>query len=339
MAIELLTWVAAALTAFGGTFVVVLALRRVHVARATRRRREAEARLRPLALALAEGEETSLDEIRKEDVVVLADLLGRYARWLSGRASEEIGRFFERTGNVDRASAALGHRTGWRRATAAFVLGDMGSPRAIPALVEALRDRDRDVRSAAARSLGRLGAVDAVEPLAYALVRGEIPRAVSAQALLAIGRPALPAVTRLARADEAEVRALAVELIGLLGDAADAERIVPRLRDGSAEVRAKAARALGRLGAEDAAAALREALADRVPFVRAAAAHAIGAIADRDAVPALFTTASRDPFFDAASAAARALARIDPDLVLSASVRPDAGPHLTEAADLFASSR
>ena len=47
---------------------------------------------------------------------------------------------------------------------------------------------------------------------------------------------------------------------------------------------------------------------------------------------ALLEVARHDDF-DPAAAAARALARIDPGLVLSAAQEPDAGPHLCEAAD------
>ena len=76
-------------------------------------------------------------------------------------------------------------------------------------------------------------------------------------------------------------------------------------------------------------------LADRVPFVRAAAARALGQIGGRSAAAALLEVARHDEF-DPAAEAGRALARIDPELVLSCAEDPDAGPHLREAADRLA---
>jgi HEAT repeat protein len=132
-----------------------------------------------------------------------------------------------------------------------------------------------------------------------------------------------------------EATLFAVDLIGLLGDAADSTQLIDLLRDTSAEVRAHAARALGRLGAQDAADELRGALADRIPFVRVNVAHALGAIGDAGAASALARQA-RDDGFDAADAAARALARLAPEMLRILAGEPGAGPHLEQAADLVA---
>ena len=255
--IDAFTWTAVVLSAGGAVFVAVLALRRIQLARHERRSSGAESRLRPVALALVEGESTELGPATEFDHEVLAKLLARYGRRLHGTARAHIADFFERRGLIDVELARLRSRRAWRRATAAFALGDMASERAIPHLVDALGDRERDVRSAAARSLGRLAAVPAVEPLVYALSARRIPWAVGAQALLAIGPAALPALRDLESRAEAGVRAAAVELVGLLGDASDGVALRERLRDSSADVRARAAVALGRLGAAQAAADLR----------------------------------------------------------------------------------
>jgi HEAT repeat protein len=129
-----------------------------------------------------------------------------------------------------------------------------------------------------------------------------------------------------------------IELIGLLGDAADASLVSEGLRDSAAEVRAKSTRALGRLGAAEAAGDLRAALGDRIPYVRATAAIALGMIGDREAAQTLLTQAREDQF-DPAQAAARALARIDPPLLWDAARRLGQGPHVAEAADLTAVRR
>jgi hypothetical protein len=314
---------------------VVLALRRLALARQERRRAEAEARLRPLAVMLVEGEVPDASTLEAGDAEILAGVLARYSRWLTGDARSHVARFFEREGGVDAEMRALGDRRAWRRATAAYTLGDMASTRAAPALVAALDDHARAVRAAAARSLGRLGAADAAEPLVLALVEGRVPRAVAGQALLAIGPNALPRLAELVDHDDATVRASVIELIGLLGDAAAAAFLLERLRDASAEVRAKAARALGRLAADEAAAGLRAALRDRIPFVRVSAAHALGMVGDRDSVGDLLRVARADAVPDVAQAASGAVGRIAPDLLLRAATVPDAGPHVHEAADLL----
>ena len=211
----------------------------------------------------------------------------------------------------------------------------MGHESAIGALVDALTDPSREVRSAAARSLGALGAVAGVAPLVTALATGSVPRAVAGGALLAIGADAVPPLLDLANSQDDRVGASAIELLGLLGDAHDARQFSHRLRDAAAEVRAKTARALGRLGAAQASEDLRAALADRIPDVRAAAAIALGEIGDRAAVVPLWQQARADRY-EPARSAARALAAIDPSLLHDAVPGDLLGQHLAEAADLSA---
>ena len=322
------------LAAAGSLSICVLALRRILVARAERRLAAIEAALTPLALALLGGETGDLRNLDPDDGRILARLLTRYSQRLQGSESVRIAEFFERHGGLDREVAELRSRRAWKRATAAFALGDMASAGAIPPLLEALEDRDHSVRAAAARSLGRLGAVEAVEPIVYALAEGRLPRSVAGQALLAVGPTALPTLRGLAEAPAPGARAFAVELVGLLGDASDDLSVLERLRDSSAEVRAKAARALGRLGSGQATAELTLALDDRIVFVRTSAARALAAVGDREAVPALFRVAREDEF-DPARAAAWAASKLDPAGVSAVASRPGAGRHLQEAADLL----
>jgi hypothetical protein len=331
--IDELGWVSGALGLLSFLLVSTLAARRMMLARTERRRLDAEERLGPLALALVEGDSVSLPPLDSGESRALAVVLARYSRQVSGTALAHIGNFFEEHGHVTRELSRLEDRRAWRRASAAHALGGMASMRAIPALLEALADPDRDVAGAGARSLGRLRALEAVEPLVYALVDGRLPRAVSAQALLSIGPEAVPRLQDLLADAPAEVATFAADLIGLLGDASDAPQLTALLRDTSAEVRAHAARALGRLGAEEAADELRRALDDRIPFVRVSAAHALGAIGDVSAAPALARQARFDGF-DPAEAAARALARVSPEVLVAAANEPGAGPHLAQAVDL-----
>ena len=338
MTFTAVAWGAAALTGASLLLVLVIAGRRIVFAHEDERRRRAEDRLRPVALALVSGEELGEQALTEEDAVTVASLLARYARQLAGSARENVAAYFERHGYVEREVSRLRDRHDWRRARAAYTLGDMGSQRAVEPLLRALGDESRAVRAAAGRSLGRLEAVDAVAPLVAALVEGRVPRAVAGNALLSIGPSSLPRLRALAGHPDAETRTVVIELIGLLGDAADAPLVSEGLRDSSAEVRAKATRALGRLGAAAAAGELRAALDDRIPFVRATAAIALGMIGDRDAAPALLAQARTDEF-DPGQAAARALAQVDTPLLWDAARRLGQGPHVAEAADLTAVRR
>lgn len=334
--LDLIGIAALSLAATSAVFIAVLVARRVFLARSERRRQADVARLLPLALELVEGERARPPKLSRQDQVVLASVLGSYSRVLRGVARENIGAYFRNSRALRRELAVLDSRRSWRRATAAYVLGDMASDSAVPSLLDALGDGSREVRTAAARSLGRLRAAKAVEPVVLALAEKTIPRSVAGQALLDLGDVALPSLRRLLDADDAHVRANATELLGLTGGAGDAEALLAALNDASAEVRAKAARALGRVGASAAARALRATLDDRVPFVRVAAARSLGDLRDEEAVPLLLGLARDDDRFEVAQAAAQAALAIDPDAVTRAAADPSAGPHLHEAADLAA---
>lgn len=333
--VEALTWLAVGLATVGAVCVAALALRRLALARAERNRLAAERRLTPHALALLEGEAGA--DLSTADLPVVAGLLARYAQHLSGSERHVVAAFFETHGGVERELANLRAARGWRRATAAFVLGDMASARAVRPLIDVLDDPDAAVRAAAARSLGRLGAPEAVKPLVYAFATRRLPRAVAGQALLAVGEAALPPLRTLLEAADPAAREFAVELVGLLGNAGDSPALVGRLADSSAEVRAKAARALGRVGARDGTAALTATLRDRIPFVRAAAAHALAEVGDREAAAPLLRIAANDQF-DPARAAARGAARLDPAAVLRTADPGAASGHVEEAADVLALS-
>jgi hypothetical protein len=322
-----------ALGAANAVLLAVLIWRRVRLGERARRRAELERQLRPAVLAFLEGEGELPATAGVREQEVLADLLGGYARKLRGPALTRIAHTFNELGTVDRETRAMaGARKPWRRAAAAHRLGDIGSSWLEPALVAALADPDRGVRSAAARSLGKLGGAGAVEPLLAAAAVGAVPQALVGWALLSIGPPALPALRRLLVSENDLERAGAVRMIGLLGDASDGEAVAARLRDTSAGVRAAAAQALERLGGPRDFDAVLAALEDRVPAVRRAAADALGRLRDRRALEPLLRCAETD-LFDVAQAAARAAAAIDLEAASSAAAA-GARPHLAEAVDL-----
>jgi hypothetical protein len=315
----------------------VLVTRRTYLANRQRQRSGIEERLKLVALELVhEGAEPPAD-LGVEEKEALADLLGRYARATRGPTHARIVEYFVREGTIDRELGALAEgKRAWRRATAAFRLGDIGNESAAAALVHALSDRDRDVRIAATRSLGRLRTPEAGAHLVAAAADGRVPAALARWALLQIGAPTLPELRGLLASDQEGERAGAVQLIGLLGAPSDAAAVQARTRDTSALVRGQAALALGRLGSGRNLPAMLAILEDRIPAVRQAAAAALGYLGDPRALDALLERAERDEF-EVARAAAQSAARIDPAAAAARAAATDGGSdHLLEAASLLA---
>lgn len=290
----------------------------------------AEKGLTPLAQAIA-FEDGEIPVLTRRERATLATLLSRFSARLQGGSRERISEYFASHGHIKEEVDDLSDRRPWRRANAASSLGAMGSATAAPNLIAALEDQERDVRAAAARSLGQLQAPEAVDALVAALVTRRVPRGIIGQALLAVGPGAIERLLPVLRDPEPEVRATAAELIGLLGDAGEAEQVAARLGDSSAAVRAQAARALGRLGSAAAVDGLEAALSDRAHRVQTAAAEALGAISNPHAFQALHGLSGCDSF-ELARASAQALARIDPARLREAAREPTAGPHVREAA-------
>ncbi|MGN6372464.1 MAG: HEAT repeat domain-containing protein [Solirubrobacteraceae bacterium] len=318
------------LAAAGILTLAVLTARRTLLAHVEHRRAEAESRLRPLAIAIVEGESPQV-EVGKRDARVMAAILSRFARSLRGEARERIAVFFEQRGYVSHELGRLRDRRAWRRASAAFALGDMGSPRAAGALIEALRDSDRDVRTAAARSLGRLEIAEAAPSLVEALASGSVPRAVAGQALISIGPRAAADVRPLLHDGEEAVRRAAAEVLGLIGAAAEAPALAIAARDPAAGVRAAALRALGVLGGRRESDAVMAGLQDEVSFVRTSAAHAAAGLGDR-AMSQLLVRQAQDDVYDPALAAARALIALDPRALRAAADSAEASPYIKQAA-------
>jgi HEAT repeat protein len=311
----------------------VLVTRRWELARRAARRRDVEDRLKGMALELLHAGAEPPAGLSAEEKEALADLLGRYARTVRGRTHDRVVDYFAREGTVEREAGVLvGARQAWRRAAAAFRLGDIGSADCAAVLIGGLRDPERDVRIAAARSLGRLRVSEAGAELVLAAADGRVPDPLVGWALLQIGPAVLPELRSLLSSPSERARAAALQLIGRLGGPSDAGEVAARLRDSSSLVRAQAARALGRLGTQRDLPALLGALEDRIPAVRAAAATSLGYLRDPSALPRLTERAVSDQF-EVARECARAVTRIDPDAA-RVEARRTGSEHLREAADL-----
>ena len=177
------------------------------------------------------------------------------------------------------------------RLAAIEALGQQGDPRAIDALLQALRnDTDARVREAAAEALGNIDSPRAVQGLAAALASEKVAavRAKIAWSLGEIDDPrALDALAGAVRDPEVQVRREAVWALGELETPAAVPMVIPALRDSDVETRKRAAEALGNLESPDAITALGAATKDADAEVRKQAVEALGDIGDKRALPVL----------------------------------------------------
>jgi len=256
-------------------------------ARAARRRAE----LTPLVHALLDGESGSDAPDVSGGDPLLDELVLELLPQLRGADRAALQAVLVERGVVDQAGAQLGARAAWRRGRAAELLGNVASSRHLPELVALLADPVADVRSAAARALGRTGDVAAAEPLLAALAtRPGLPPGIVGMALLDLGTPVLAALRAAVNGPVPEARPLAAELLGLHGDAGATEVLVQVVADGhrAPAVRRSAASALGRIGSPNATPALVLAVTSTGPLhVQVAAAEALGRIGDPAGLDAL----------------------------------------------------
>jgi HEAT repeat protein len=177
-------------------------------------------------------------------------------------------------------------------AKSAQLLGDVGGPDAVPALVAKLGYADPDpeltlyVRVFAAESLGRMRAPGAIKPLCDLLARERNPeaRARIGEALARIGDPAaLPALRAAAASGDLEAREGPLQALSRVGGKAERAAVEgARARDCandacSPSVRAAYSAMLARLEAA-------EACADAVPCWAGKLADASAAVRDRAAL-------------------------------------------------------
>ena len=170
-------------------------------------------------------------------------------------------------------------------------LKDYERARPVEAFLTALRDTDKDVRSAAAEALGQT----------------EDPRGLQ------------PLIGMLQQDKSADVRHQAAHALGHLKDRRAADALAVAVRDANADVRMAAIESLGELELSDAPQALIDAMKDENRDVRQAAANAAAQIGDPKAVPALVVLL-RDNDADVRSQAVEALSEIRDTAAINALV-------------------
>jgi HEAT repeat protein len=182
------------------------------------------------------------------------------------------------------------------RRDACSIFGGTDGEGSAARLLSSLEDPSSDVRSAAARSIGRRGLDSGIAPLVVRLAataaeddfEAEEELAAITDGLLGLAAPRPNTETAVAaRAIELltacldgaveSVRIAVATVIGRIGRSEDSEIVSFLMKDASSSVRRASLEALARLEPGTAAEPLRLALADESPMVRIAAARALGA--------------------------------------------------------------
>lgn len=251
------------------------------------------------------GEMAAL-KVLPHDVQVLAFL--EISRNLSGTGKERLRFVAEKVGVIDRARDLCVSRRWQRRLRGARILSQLDapdplvqklladphaavraqaaewaaaqpSPDVITAMLALLADPATQARFAVQNALLRMGNVVATPLTAF--LESQSGRAAEAGLRVAesLAGPGFePAALRYSAADDIGIRVAAARLLGGIGGAGAAERLIALLGDGEARVRAAAAQALGRMQHWPAASLLAERLRDRTWRVRREAALALRAI-------------------------------------------------------------
>lgn len=197
------------------------------------------------------------------------------------------------------------------RQAAAYALGRIENPMAIPALVDALGDADRAVQSAALDALSSFDRGIPAAPIRRMLTADDPEMRQRAIDILADlrDRESLPAIARLVGDADAEVRQQAIWALGEMGDPGSASAVAAGLADQDSEVRQAALYAMQELGGTIEAGVLTRLLQDRDADVRAAAIEYAAERQVTAAVPQIVRMLD-DPSGDVRECAAEALTEI-----------------------------
>jgi HEAT repeat protein len=218
---------------------------------------------------------------------VVAGLLPK----LRGADRSVLVDILRRRGTVDLACRRTGSWRTVRRYQAVELIGSAGVHEGVPFAAKLLDDSNGEVRLAAVRALGRIGGIEAATALLAHLDRDDarIPPHPVTMALLRIGEEATKPLLAALVADRVNVRAIAAEVLGVLGIFSAASHLERRLdADLNATVRVGAAHAVGRLGMPSSIPILLRTLEhEQNAEVLAAACTALGRITDPTTIPAL----------------------------------------------------
>jgi HEAT repeat protein len=202
-----------------------------------------------------------------------------------GHALQRLVNALHRSGTTDAIIDGLAARDGVRRARCARLVGSLGMAQAVGWLGPMLASRERPVRDAAARALGKIGGIRSAEALMMAIRRIGPSRMLIVE--LTRAAPDLFLEVELSGPYRPAVRSAVAVAAGLRGRHTAIGPLLAMLTSGTRRERIVSSRALGWIGARHAAPVIANALRDREWKVRMSAAKALSALETRTEKPAL----------------------------------------------------
>jgi HEAT repeat protein len=198
-------------------------------------------------------------------------------------------KFLRTSGLIEKRIYEARRLSGWRRMRALVALGRTRAPEGIPALAEALRDRNLEIRLAALRGLGRTASPQAAEEiLAWVGETGLAVPALPLQAALiqcCAERPGL--LLPFVQHAEGPLREVMGRVLGEVATPSLGLDLLQFVGDEREELRAAAARLAPQADPKLAFEVLSELAEDSVWFVRLRAIVSLGKLADSRTIPTL----------------------------------------------------
>lgn len=203
--------------------------------------------------------------------------------------SAQILKFLRTSGLIAKCTFEARRHQGWRRREALVALGRTRAPEAIPALTEALRDRDPETRLAALRGLERMASPEAAKGiLSWISESGLTVPALPVQSALiqcCAERPQI-LISHLQHT-VGLVREVLARVLGEVATPTLQTSLLQFVDDELPELRAAAARALSQPGTSMALDSLTQLSQDPVWFVRLRAVVSLGELRNPSAIPIL----------------------------------------------------
>lgn len=204
--------------------------------------------------------------------------------------SARLLKFMRVSGLIEKRIFEAQHLNGWRRMRALVALGRTRALEGVPALAEALRDKNLEIRLAALRGLGRTACPQAAQEILTWIGESglSVPALPLQSALIqcCAERPQL--LLPYVKQAEGPLREVLGRVLGEVATPALGLELLQFVGDEREELRAAAARAMSHTAdAGVAFDALSELAEDRTWFVRLRAIIGIGNLADPRAIPTL----------------------------------------------------